>query len=237
MLDAKELVIGLGIEDDCLQAVAQNQEFELHSYVDLSHVQELPEQICFNCDVLIVHHTLLDGLGDHELQQVLSKFPFATSIVGFNLENNQLIGELLSKGLQDYILLGPNLNESGQRIKSRALECRLRRNRASYYVGHIEVDVARRLLLRDKKTSSLSPTEMNLLHCLAMANGNIIPRQTLKRVCWGQEVSDNALNRKLHEVRKSLKSLDKDVEIRTIYGTGFRLDIGSMRSTNSMPRI
>ena len=48
----------------------------------------------------------------------------------------------------------------------------------------------------------------------------------MKRKCWGQiYVSDNALNRKLHEVRRALKEISQIVTIRTIYGTGFVLEV------------
>jgi DNA-binding winged helix-turn-helix (wHTH) protein len=39
------------------------------------------------------------------------------------------------------------------------------------------------------------------------------------------EITDNALNRKIYEVRRTLRKLSEDVNIRTIYGLGFELSV------------
>jgi DNA-binding winged helix-turn-helix (wHTH) protein len=54
----------------------------------------------------------------------------------------------------------------------------------------------------------------------------------MKRKCWGQiYVSDNALNRKLHEVRRALKEISNVVSIRTLYGTGFVLEVKEVQDS------
>jgi hypothetical protein len=56
----------------------------------------------------------------------------------------------------------------------------------------------------------------------------------MKRRCWGQIfVSDNALNRKLHEVRRTIRDLSSQVNIRTLYGTGFMIEVSPAKSSQA----
>jgi DNA-binding winged helix-turn-helix (wHTH) protein len=70
----------------------------------------------------------------------------------------------------------------------------------------------------------LSVREIALLGELIRANGVVVPKPVLKRELWkGLAVSDNALDRKIFEVRKALKEVGSKVEIHSIYGVGMVL--------------
>jgi DNA-binding winged helix-turn-helix (wHTH) protein len=67
---------------------------------------------------------------------------------------------------------------------------------------------------------------MALLCCLADAKGTVVPRRDLKLRCWGSvKVSDKAVDRKIHLVRAALSDVTTAVQVTSIYGAGFRLDV------------
>lgn len=223
----------------CLSCDRETIDFlnGIHSLEVLSADILRAQDLCGEYDdveLLVVGLSYLLPLGSRARKEFFSSLPFATVVVATDTIDAEIIAECLANGVHDFIDTSEKIS-SEVRLSVRVGELARKKSRAQYHVGSIEVDVAKRRIQANDKSCFLSPTEMNLLHCLAMGRGNIIQRQTLKRVCWGGDVSDNALNRKLHEVRKSLKSIDEKVEIRTIYGTGFRLDTGEPSS--SIPEI
>ncbi len=73
----------------------------------------------------------------------------------------------------------------------------------------------------------LSRTEFSILLTLAQSYGSMVPKKEIKKFCWGtQAVSDNALNRKIHDVRKVLADIGSQVELKSIYGKGLILQSG-----------
>lgn len=81
----------------------------------------------------------------------------------------------------------------------------------------------RRLAARGR-TVYLSATATNLLACLLEMKSLTVPRDLLKRKVWGKLVlTDNALDRKVYEVRKALADLGSHVQIKSIYGKGYQL--------------
>lgn len=75
------------------------------------------------------------------------------------------------------------------------------------------------------KTVYLSPTALNLLTCLIDMKGTTVSRDVLKRKVWGRlAITNNALDRKVYEVRKIIESVDSKVQIKNIYGQGYQLE-------------
>jgi DNA-binding response OmpR family regulator len=139
---------------------------------------------------------------------------------------DDLIGQALAAGADDFIYKPINHKELLARMQARLEELTRREAKEILAFGDISMDLAHRSIHKNTNIRYVSPTEMNLLSCLVQARGGVVRRETLKRRCWGQVfVSDNALNRKLHEVRKALKDIASDLQIRTIYGTGFTVEM------------
>ena len=145
------------------------------------------------------------------------------------------VSNALSKGADDFIFKPVNPKEVVARMQTRMADLARRQADEVHTIGDLVVDRAHRSILNSNKQQRfLSPTEMGLLNCLLSAQGTVVPREVMKRRCWGQIfVSDNALNRKLHEVRRILKDLSTQVNIRTLYGTGFMIEVAPLSGETS----
>ena len=158
------------------------------------------------------------------------RWPFCPTIVIADDPQVQLLSEALASGADDFISKPLKPKELLARLQSRLDNLAKRQFKEVEPIGDLVVDKTHRTLSGKKETRHLSPTEMNLLLCLHHAKGTVVQRDTLKRRCWGQVyVSDNALNRKLHEVRRIVKELSPHVEIKTLYGVGFVLEVEAGR--------
>ena len=155
------------------------------------------------------------------------KWPFCPIIVITGDRDENLVGDALAAGADDFIYKPINSKELVARLQARLGELAKREAREVLKIGDVTVDTAHRVIANQENDHRyLSPTEMSLLTCLLNAHGTVVRRDIMKRKCWGQiYVSDNALNRKLHEVRRALKEISQNVTIRTIYGTGFSLEV------------
>lgn len=71
---------------------------------------------------------------------------------------------------------------------------------------------------------AFSPSAFLLLEVLFEANGKVIDRKTLKKKIWRRvNVSDNALERKVHEIQRALLTFGCGVQVEIVYGAGFML--------------
>ena len=156
------------------------------------------------------------------------RWPFCPIIVIADDPQAETLSEALASGADDFICKPLKPKELLARLQARLDSLAKRQFKEVEPIGDLIVDKTHRTLSSSSKkaTRHLSPTEMNLLLCLLHAKGTLVQRDTLKRRCWGQVyVSDNALNRKLHEVRHTIRELSTQVEIKTLYGVGFVLEI------------
>lgn len=162
------------------------------------------------------------------LPQLKQLWPRCPVIVMTADRNDNLIGQALAAGADDFIRKPLNPKELLARMQARLGELAKSARQEVLRVGDLTLDTAHRVLANaDQVQRFLSPTEMNLLACLYSAQGTVVRRDVMKRKCWGQaHVSDNALNRKLHEVRKVLQDISAQVNIKTVYGIGAVLEIG-----------
>ncbi len=97
---------------------------------------------------------------------------------------------------------------------------------SSRTIGKLTVDFAHRTVTNGTETAHLTPIEVNILRTLVDSFGSVVEREKVKAMCWGDaEITDNALNRKIYEVRRTLRRLSQKINIRTIYGLGFELQI------------
>ncbi|MEZ4741928.1 MAG: winged helix-turn-helix domain-containing protein [Bdellovibrionota bacterium] len=160
------------------------------------------------------------------ISEFRQKWPFAPLIAITDEEDLEQTADALSSGACDYINRSKIESELISRLESRVLESQKREEQVYFSLGDITVDVKKRLVTCGSKQKHISPTEVSLIQCLAASNGIIVDRELIKKRCWRQtDVTDNALNRKLHEVRRILADLSERVTIKTIYGSGFLLEI------------
>jgi DNA-binding response OmpR family regulator len=140
-------------------------------------------------------------------------------------DESDLLADAMALGADDFIAKPITTMDLKNRLNVRISALARKAARETIDIGDVTIDTLQRSVTSTKGQKFLSPTEIKLLSELAKSSGKVVPRETLKTRCWPQvEVSDNALNRKLYEVRKRIQSISGNVNIRTIYGVGFVLE-------------
>lgn len=160
-----------------------------------------------------------------DIHRIKEAWPMSPLIALTNNKNAEHLAELFRVGFDEFLLKPLNGEELAIRMKVKRLQLGKEKERA-VSAGGVSVDPATRSIknLETGKTKYLSPIEVNLLSILLGSMGQSISRENVKRKCWGNtSVSDNALNRKLFEVRRALNQIGSDLTIKTLYGSGYAI--------------
>jgi two-component system KDP operon response regulator KdpE len=94
--------------------------------------------------------------------------------------------------------------------------------------GELEVDIARRIVRRAGEDVPLTPTEFDILACLARNADLVVTQKMILQVVWGPEWAEDAQTLRVHisNLRKKLgRSSDGLQYIVTEPGVGFRLTV------------
>lgn len=133
---------------------------------------------------------------------------------------------LIAMGAHDYISIKASNDDLESKCLLRIGSHRLRVQESSRSFGRLTMNLMQRTVTNGKETAHLTPIEVKIVRTLADNLGSVVERNTMKQICWGDmEITDNALNRKIYEVRRTLRKLSEQVNIRTIYGLGFELRV------------
>jgi len=130
----------------------------------------------------------------------------------------------LDYGADDYITKPFKLSELEARV--RAL---IRRSQyggqSQLRVGRLSLDQHGRQAYVDGKPFELSARESSILEVLMLRPGRVVLKeQLLEQIySWDEEVSVNAIEVCMHRLRKKLE--DIDINIRTIRGLGYLMDV------------
>ncbi len=136
--------------------------------------------------------------------------------------NESAIAEALALGADDFIMKPLRAREVVARLQARLADQALKKDNQSIVYGDVTLDQVHRVLRGPRGERYLSPTEMNLLGSLMRSSGTTLERNVLKNQCWDHiAVSDNALDRKVFEVRRALNDVGSRCSIGTAYGVGF----------------
>lgn len=139
-------------------------------------------------------------------------------------QSGEAVSEALASGADDFIRKPLDPLEVNARLQARMGE-KLRLSRKNtIQLGEISLNKEYRLLRGELGERFLSQTITNLLQTFFEAQGTVIPRKSLKKKIWGEtHISDNALDRKVCELRAILRDTTNTLTIRTVYGQGFSL--------------
>lgn len=165
-----------------------------------------------------------------------AKWAFCPIIVVTSDPSDEAVTEALACGADDFVRKPIRPKELTARLHTRLLDQAQKEAKNTIHVGDVNLDRAHRYLKGPKGDRYLSSTELNLFLSLVQARGTIVPRKTLKLRCWGEiAVSDNALDRKIYEVRRALQEVGSRIGISTAYGVGFALEGGA--TEDEMPPL
>ena len=174
--------------------------------------------------VFVDVHLAGDECGLDIVPQIKARWPQCPIIVITGDSKESVVGQALAIGADDFILKPIRPGELVARLLTRKSEIDLRNNQTILHFGDLTLNLRHKALAGPKGQCFQSPREVEILAYLIRVNGVVIDKANLKRRIWGNiSVSDNALDRKLFEVRKAIKGVSDTVEIRAVYGQGIVL--------------
>ena len=93
--------------------------------------------------------------------------------------------------------------------------------------GDIRLDRRRLELCRGEERLRLGPKEFQVMECLLMNKNQIVPRNLLCEKVWGllNESEYNNVEVYISFLRKKLRALHSDVQIRTLRNAGYFLEV------------
>jgi DNA-binding response OmpR family regulator len=177
---------------------------------------------------VIVLDVMLPGFDGHEVcRRVQAERPVPVlMLTARDDETDVLVG--LGVGADDYLTKPFSMRELVARV--RALLRRVERaaalaaeGPAELSVGPLRIDPARREVRLDGTLVHLTPTEFDLLACLAAEPGTVLTRERLLADVW--DWPDAAGTRTVDSHVRSLRGkLGADV-VRTVHGVGYALEV------------
>ncbi|MBY0370935.1 response regulator transcription factor [bacterium] len=185
----------------------------------------LQEGPALNPVAIFVDVHLNDESGIAALPEIRQRWRYCPVIVITADPDDKALADALTCGADDFIMKPLRPREVVARLQARLADQALKQNTQSVRYGDVQLDQGYRLLRGPKGERYLSPTEMNLLLALMRSGGTTLERSMLKNQCWDHiAVSDNALDRKIFEVRRALLDVGSTCTIGTTYGVGFYLE-------------
>lgn len=151
-------------------------------------------------------------------------WPNTAIIVMTGDTSDKLVGEALASGANDFIRKPINKFEVLARLRARVEDLQVKNGHSVLRFGDLRLNLRKKSLSGPGGQVTLSTREMDLMAELVRANGVVVFKDALKRVLWGHaDVSDNALDRKIFEVRKALRAISQSVVLQSVYGVGMVL--------------
>jgi DNA-binding response OmpR family regulator len=133
--------------------------------------------------------------------------------------------EAMAMGADDFLTLPIDNAILKTRFNVRKTAMARKASRDTISVGDIVVDSVSRTVSGPRGSKFFSNIEIRLITLLAQNFNKVVTREALKAFGWPNlEVTDNALNRKLYEIRLRINNLSVGINIRTLYGVGFVLE-------------
>lgn len=175
--------------------------------------------------VFVDIHLSSDECGLDVIPNLRARWPLCPIIVISGDKQDEAIGQALASGANDFVRKPLNRAEVAARVQARLYEMSAFAALDVIPIGSVSLYRRYRTLEMGAVKRSLSVTQMLLLETLALAKGSVVSRDEIKRKVWGKAVvTDNALDRKLFELRSLLKDFGDAIRIRARYGVGISLE-------------
>lgn len=193
-------------------------------FEDAKHLIESTDQFQPEAAFIDVHLGL-EASGLDVIPILRKRWPFCPIIVVTSDTTDKALEDALSCGADDIIRKPINESELVSRLRIRKKDQEEKMGRGCLRMNDVTLDKLNRTVKGPLGNRHLSQTEVNLLVTLMKAQGNVVPRETLKRIGWpGIAVTDNAVDRKLSELRQALRDTSEKLVLRSVYGKGFLLE-------------
>lgn len=161
-----------------------------------------------------------------DLDLVRNHWHFTSILICAELLRMPTVHQLLARGATDFLEIPFTCEEFTRRVAARVGAYNHRSRESTRQLGSLTINIMQRTVSNGRDTAFLTPIETKIVATLAESVGGVVQRAAMKQMCWGDmSITDNALNRKIYEVRRTLRRLSEEVNIRTIYGLGFELEM------------
>jgi two-component system, OmpR family, KDP operon response regulator KdpE len=145
-------------------------------------------------------------------------------IVVTSMGATEVIAESLASGANDFIRKPFDREELTARVTARIAEASMLKDSDVQEFGDLRVFTRQNFVEGPLGSTHMPMAEINVLHTLLSAQGNVVSRNAVLREVWGHtNVSANAVDKRIHSIRSSLKDVTQDVSIKSVYGKGFCL--------------
>lgn len=188
----------------------------------LYYMQESPFDLVI-LDRMLPHMNGIEVLKEARSRQIKTPVLMLTALGELN---DRLTG--LNGGADDYMVKPFAFEELLARIR-----CLLRRPAVyqdsvkSISLGDVSFVPETRTLSSQEKTCTLSSREGELMEVFLRNPGQTLPRQLLLSRVWGLEadVEEGNLDNYIHFLRRRLKTVESTLQIRTVRGIGYQLEV------------
>ncbi|MFC7502506.1 response regulator [Nocardioides sp. CPCC 206347] len=220
----------LVVEDDAVINQALSDRLEAEGY-DVVRAWDGPGAVAAFAEHepdLVVLDVMLPGYDGHEVcRRIQAERPVPVIMLTARAEESDvLVG--LGVGADDYLTKPFRMRELVARIG--ALLRRVERaaelvGRRPLLLGALRVDPAARRVWRDDDEVHLTPTEFDLLVCLAASPGAVVTRDKLMAEVWGWPGASGTRTVDSHV--KGLRAKVGADLVRTVHGVGYALETGT----------
>lgn len=188
----------------------------------LYYMQESPFDLVI-LDRMLPHMNGIEVLKEARTRQIRTPVLMLTALGELD---DRLTG--LNGGADDYMVKPFAFEELLARIR-----CLLRRPAVyqdsvkSISLGDVSFVPETRTLSSREKTCTLSSREGELMEVFLRNPGQTLPRQLLLSRVWGLEadVEEGNLDNYIHFLRRRLKTVESTLQIRTVRGVGYQLEV------------
>ena len=178
--------------------------------------------------VFVDIHLASNECGLDVIPEIRHYWPSIPIIVMTGDENDNLIWQALVAGANDFVLKPLRPGEVVARLNARRQELANLKPTSVLEFGDLSFDMRYRVLAGRNGQVFPPPKESEIVAFMLKQHGTVVPKDVLKRRVWGSiTVSDGALDRKIHEVRKLIKQVSSTVELKTRYGQGIVLRLAN----------
>lgn len=221
----------LVVEDqqDLLEVIRESLQKEYFVVESAStYVEALLKLTSYYYDCVLLDIMLPDGSGLDLLAKLreLNKSDNVIIISAKDSLEDKVKG--LGMGADDYLVKPFHIAELNARIKS-VLRRRYLEGKNTIELGNLHLDIDDRRILIDGEELVLNRKEFDILYYLAVNQNRLVNKTALAEQVWGDNI-DSAddfefIYSQIKNLRKKLKEQQARIEIKTIYGIGYKLTI------------
>ena len=217
------------IEDEKEMLQNMRQTLEMENYVvetAASFEQAVSKLGVYRYDCILLDIGLPDGNG-LELLEEIKKNGFQDGVIIVSAKDSlddKIKG--LDLGADDYLPKPFHMAELNARVKA-VLRRKKFEGSKTLNIANVEIDPAGHSVLVDGKELELNRKEFDVLLYLCTNEGRLVSRSALAEHVWGDHIdqadSFEFIYSQIRNLRKKLSSSGADIEVKAVYGIGYKL--------------